>query len=217
MPQDVSTARRVLIAMEPFMPAEVIAEADADLTMLQQEYQARREVLQTAELQEKGKLKVDATAELKQLQQMPRPHRRGGKPVTARGGRPISEQSERRVATFYFLGCDKKAAEKVKALLREQGVEASTSKIMQTVRIYECAATKQFRDRPDALISPSKLPEFWLQRLGEVFQHWIRQRATPTETDGGLEVLLERFVDEFLHAPTADVVSPPWRSPGSCS
>lgn len=215
MPKDVGTARRVLLAFQPFLPPEVISQAKADLATLEKKYEARVGVLKTAQRQGDGQMKLAATVELKKLRRAPRPRRGGGKPVTARGGRPISEDHQRRVAIFLFLKeCGEKAPEKeIVALLREQHVETSTSKIREAVEIYQRAEKTHLR--PDALISPGELPEFWLERLGWFFQYWIRQRTAPTETYGRLGALLQRFVDEFVGGTTPAVTSPPWRSPGS--
>jgi hypothetical protein len=215
MPKDVSTARRVLRAFQPFMPKEVVLQANASLHVLEEKYAERIKGLTAA--QPNNEMKLAAAAELLKLRQPPRPRRRGGRPVTPDGGRAISEHHQRIVAAAVLLeDCGEKSPEKIiVSLLREQNVMTKPSRVIRTIATYKAAA--ETRLRTDASIVPKNLPKFWLERLGWFYEFWrsMTQRVVGTRVDGFSQVLLTAFVEDFLKAASFSVICAPWRSPAA--
>jgi hypothetical protein len=215
MPKDVHTARRVLLAFQPFMPKDVVVEANAGLRALEEKYEERIEWLKAAQPNNEMKLAVDA--ELRKLRRPPRPRRRGGSPVTSGGGRAIGEHQQRIVTVASLLeACGEKNPENIiVSLLREQKVRTNSSKVLRTMATYKAAA--ETRHRTDAFILPEKLPEYWLERLAWFYEYWkwTAEYVAGTQTDGSTRVLLEAFVRDFLKAATFAVTCAPWRSPSA--
>jgi hypothetical protein len=213
MPKDVSRARRVLRAFQPFMPKEAFAQANANLYVLEKKYAERIKVLTAA--QSNREMKLATAAELLKLRKPPRPRRRGGRPVTPGGGRAISEHQQRIVAVAVLLeDCGEQNPEKIiVSLLKEQNVSTTSTKVKRTIATYKDAARS--RRRTDAFIAPENLPEFWVERLGWFYQFWksMTQRVAGARVDGSPQVLLAAFVEEFLKAASFAVTCPPWRSP----
>ena len=148
MPKDVRTARRVLLALQPFMPEDAVLQAKAGLNALEEKYEERRKLL-TATQPNEG-MKLAAATELRKLRRLPRPRRRGGRPVTSRGGRAISEHQQRIVAVAYLLeDCGEKNPENIiVSLLREQNVRTKSSKVIRTIATYKAAAETRLRTTP---------------------------------------------------------------------
>ncbi len=215
MPKDVSTARRVLLDFQPFMPEVVVVQAKEGLHALEEKYEERVKVLTAA--QPNKEMKLAAAAELRKLRRPPRPRRRGGRPVTSHGGRAISEHQQRIVAVALLLqDCGEENPESIiVSLLREQNLMTNPSKVRRTIATYEAAV--ETRCRTDAFIFPEKLPEYWLESLAWFYQFWISMTrgVAGTQRDGSLRVLLEAFVRDFLKAATFAVTCAPWRSPSA--
>ena len=215
MPKDVSIARRVLLAFQPFMPEVVVAQAREDLHALEEKYEERIKPLTAA--QPNKEMKLAAAAELGKLRRPPRPRRGGGRSVSSRGGRAISEHQQRIVAVAFLLeDCSEKNPENIIAsLLKEQKVMTNVSKVRRTILTYEGAA--ETRRRTDAFILPENLPEHWLEQLAWFYEYWKwkTQAGAPIQRDHSLRVLLEAFVKEFVKAATFAITCPPWRSPSA--
>jgi len=215
MPKDVRTASRVLFTFEPFMPKDVVVEANAGLRALEQKYEERIKLLRAP--QPNSEMKLAAAAELRKLGRPRRPRRLGGRSVTLRGGRVISEHHQRIVAVNFLLqDCGEWDPENIiVSLLREQNVRTNSSKVRRTIATYKSAA--ETLGRTDAFTSPEKLPEYWLERLAWFFQfwRWVTQGVAGTQIDGSLRVFLGPFVRDFLKAATFAVTCPPWRSPSA--
>ena len=213
MPKDVSIAKRALLAFQPFMPKVVVFQAKADLRALEQKYEERIKLLTAA--QPNKEMELAAAVELRKLRRPPRPRRRGGRPVTSRGGRAISEH-HRRIVTVAFLleDCGEENPESIiVCLLREQNVRTNACKVRRTIATYKAAA--ETRHRTDALIFPQELPEYWLDKLAWFYQYWkwMGEEITGIQKSASLRVLLEAFVKDFLKAATFAVKCDPWRSP----
>jgi hypothetical protein len=215
MPKDLRTARRVLLAFQPFMPEDVISQAEAGLDALEEKYEERMKPFTAT--QPNKEIKLAAAAELRKLRRPPRPRRGGGRSVSSRGGRAISEHQQRIVAVAFLLeDCGEKKPENIiVSLLREQNVRTKSSKVLRTIATYKAAA--ETRLRRDAFILPENLPAFWLEQLGWFYQFWrsMTRGVAGTQANSSLQVLLEAFVKDFLNAATFAITCPPWRSPGA--
>lgn len=214
MPMDVKRARSAVRAFKPLLPPHVFNRACTDLERLATIYEKRIAPLKAA-LRD-PLLHTAATTELAKLRRPIRPKRRAGTPVTPRGGRAISEHQQRVVATLMLLrrSGEKRPEEAVVGLLNELGIKKSLSKVLRAFETYDAASRSSTRN--DAFISPEALPQFWLERLGWFFEHWIavRRQVAPTPAKASLENL-RLFVPEFLEAASPAVQCPPWRSPVS--
>jgi hypothetical protein len=197
------------------MPEDAVLQAKAGLNALEEKYEERIKLLTAAQPNEE--MKLAAAAELRKLRRPPRPRRRGGRPVTSRGGRAISEHQQRIVAVAFLLeDCGEKKPENIiVSLLREQNVRTKSSKVIRTIATYKAAA--ETRLRTDALILPDNLPEYWLENLAWFYEYWKWKTQTGAGTlgDVSLRVPLEAFVKEFLKAATFAITCPAWRSPGA--
>ena len=213
MPKDVRAASSALHAFQAFFPEDVVLQTKAGLQALEEKYEERIKLLTAP--QPNKEMKVAATAELMRLRQTPRPRRRGGRPVTSRGGRAISEHQQRIVAVAFLLeDCGEANPEKViVSLLRDLNMNTKPSKVIRTVATYKDAA--ETRTRTDAFIIPEDLLDSWLEWLGRFYQFWrlMTRGIAGTRGDGSLQGSLEAFVKDFLKSATYSVTCPPWRWP----